>query len=164
MENLILFNDKFEIKYLINVCDLKLKNNIYNDSYRYINGQDNLFFELTHLIDDYNIRFSKDPLSFKEEITVSDLILVKKIKKITYTKDEILAKALMENELKSNALSKQTEALAQGLMETDETSIKINNKTQVLAKGLMENELNNIKLKQQVQALSKAVFEMALSK
>ena len=143
MKNLILFNEKFEIKYLINVCDLKLKDNIYNDSYRYINEQDNLFFELTHLMDDYNIRFSKDPLSFKEEITVSDLILVKKIKKITYTKDELLAKALMENELKSNTLSKQT---------------------QVLAKGLMENELNNIKLKQQIQALSKAVFEMALSK
>ena len=143
MKNLILFNEKFEIKYLINVCDLKLKDNIYNDSYRYINEQDNLFFELIHLMNDYNIRFSKDPLSFKEEITVSDLILVKKIKKITYTKDELLAKALMENELKSNTLSKQT---------------------QVLAKGLMENELNNIKLKQQIQALSKAVFEMALSK
>lgn len=44
MKNLILFNEKFEIKYLINVCNLELKDNIYNDSYKYINGQDELFF------------------------------------------------------------------------------------------------------------------------
>lgn len=117
MKNLILFNEKFEIKYLINICDLKLKDNIYNDSYKYIDGQDELFFELSKLLDDYNISFSRDPLSFKETITISDLILTKRVKKKTYTENQILAKAIMENDVTTEELKHQTTGLATGVME-----------------------------------------------
>lgn len=143
MKNLILFNEKFEIKYLINVCNLELKDNIYNDSYKYINGQDELFFELSKLLDDYNISFSRDPLSFKETITISDLILTKRIKKKTYTEDQILAKAIMENDLMTEELKHQTNGLAT---------------------GVMENVLSTMNLKKQIKALSTALFEMSLKK
>ena len=143
MKNLILFNEKFEIKYLINVCNLELKDNIYNDSYKYINGQDELFFELSKLLDDYNISFSRDPLSFKETITISDLILTKRIKKKTFTEDQILAKAIMENDLMTEELKHQTNGLAT---------------------GVMENVLSTMNLKKQIKALSTALFEMSLKK
>ena len=143
MKNLILFNEKFEIKYLINVCNLELKDNIYNDSYKYINGQDELFFELSKLLDDYNISFSRDPLSFKETITINDLILTKRVKKKTYTEDQILAKAIMENDLMTEELKHQTNGLAT---------------------GVMENVLSTMNLKKQIKALSTALFEMSLKK
>ncbi|WP_055069435.1 hypothetical protein [Clostridium massiliamazoniense] len=143
MKNLILFNEKFEIKYLINVCNLELKDNIYNDSYKYIDGQDELFFELSKLLDDYNISFSCNPLSFKERITISDLILTKRVKKKTYTEDQILAKAIMENDVTTQQLKHQTSGLAI---------------------GVMENVLNTINLKKEIKALSTALFEMSLKK
>ncbi len=143
MKNLILFNEKFEIKYLINVCNLELKDNIYNDSYKYINGHDELFFELSKLLNDYNISFSRDPLSFIGPITINDLILTKIVKKKTYTEDQMLATAIMENELTTEQLKHQTSGLAI---------------------GVMENVLNAISLKKEIKALSTALFEISLRK
>lgn len=141
MKNLIVFDKDLVIVELINVSTAKLENNRYNDKYYFINNQDSLFFKLTELIQNYEFKFKTNPIKIDGEITLNQLESTKRDIKHHYTKEDVLAKGIMEATLKEAALSKQTKGLALGVMENDLTNEQLKNQVKVLSKAILELSL-----------------------
>lgn len=65
--------------------------------------------------------------------------------------------------VRKKVISKE-EALAKGIMDTTLKEVELSNQTKGLAMGVLSNSLASEKLSKQINALSKALFEMSLKK
>lgn len=140
MKNIILFDKKtFIVTGLFDELDINLKDNIYNDNTYYCEVSETIFQYCLNKAKDNSMKFISNPL--KVEINIDNIEITPRPK--YYTKEQILAKAIMENDLMTEELKHQTNGLAT---------------------GVMENVLSTMNLKKQIKALSTALFEMSLKK
>lgn len=140
MKNIIIFDKKtFVINGFFDELNLDLKDNIYNNNTYYCEVNEAVFQYCLSKAKANSMKFLSDPL--KIDITIDNIEITPRPK--YYTKEQILAKAIMENDLTNSELKHQTKGLAI---------------------GVIENVLTATELKNQIKALSTALFELSIKK